>query len=82
MDSLFQRYTKYMERAKADGWPVTSYACPHCQKLVESCMPSKGLGPWDTLTSCPHCEGLAWKVVYDDGRVEISVPAAEEQEPV
>ncbi|HBO1323884.1 TPA: hypothetical protein ACPWHI_002318 [Pseudomonas aeruginosa] len=73
MKTLFQKYTEYTNRLKAQGVQFLAFDCPRCGFEIETERPPQG-ELWDTLSSCPHCEALFFEVATHE-RAEGRVPA-------
>ncbi|HEK3481494.1 TPA: hypothetical protein SMW11_003292 [Pseudomonas aeruginosa] len=72
MKTLFQKYTEYTNRLKAQGAQFLAFDCPRCGFEIETERPPQG-ELWDTLSSCPHCGALFFKVATHE-RAEGRVP--------
>jgi hypothetical protein len=55
MATLMKRYTEYNDRLKARGATLIKFACPGCNKDIET-LPAPTGEFWDSLAECPHCE--------------------------
>lgn len=64
-------YEAYMDRWRAGGRPVASYACPTCTAEIEVPRPSRAGEVWDSLMTCPECGAVHFKVVPAHGPVEV-----------
>lgn len=70
MSKLNDLYSAHIAVLKKAGVALTEYPCPYCSKTIETRVPAKS-DQYDSVTTCPHCEKWHFKVVYDDGRVEV-----------
>lgn len=62
METLFSRYTSFIERAKAGHTTLVQFSCPSCKQDIET-IPAPEGEVWDSLSTCPHCETLFMKVI-------------------
>lgn len=58
-----------------NGYKLTAYICPHCNKNLCTRVPTKDLvsskGYWDSAKQCYKCGKLSFLIVYPTGRIKV-----------
>ena len=70
MPTLKEKHDAYMRRLKASGVRLAEFKCPECDAKILTRVPDAG-DIYDSMCACPECEGIFFKIVHPDGRVEV-----------
>jgi hypothetical protein len=71
--ALAAAHAAHIDRARAHGGRVLTYAPPCGCPSTETPAPKDRRQTWDSLTTCVHCGALSMKIVTHDS-VECRVP--------
>lgn len=65
--------TGLFDKCRRDGFPLSSYTCPHCNHALETRIPKQedvtSKGYWDSCKSCYECGKLSFVLMYPNGDV-------------
>lgn len=70
MNSRAIEYSAWVARIVASGERLTSYVCPGCDMTLLTLVPPEG-DEHDTMVRCAYCNHIHYKIVDDEGRVEV-----------
>lgn len=74
MKTLLKHYRAWLKKAEAGKARLARYKCPHCKSEIKTPKPLRSEDkPYDSMAVCPFCEKIYFKVVYNDGQVNIYV---------